>query len=341
ALSPLGSLCNRRTWRASKAARLGHSLWFPSVAESRGVQTGGLFLACLFFLVLPLFLPGNVCWALGLNPARPGCAAAGEPAPCPPPHRPRRPRRPAGGGGGRQPSRRAGPGRDPPPRPRGRGEAGPGRAPRRAEAQWPAGSSGAGGGVGALRGDAGETRCVGSRPVRLTEPGLRIRTTERSSVRSVEMAKLTQLIDNEVFRAYATYTVIILLKMMLMSLITAYFRITRKAFVNPEDTAVFGKGESAKKNLRTDPDVERVRRGHLNDLENIVPFLGIGLLYALSGPELSTALLHFRIFAGARIVHTFAYLIPLPQPSRGLSWAVGYAVTILMAYKVLKTALYL
>ncbi|XP_010166511.1 microsomal glutathione S-transferase 1-like [Antrostomus carolinensis] len=74
------------------------------------------------------------------------------------------------------------------------------------------------------------------------------------------MAKLTQLIDNEVFRAYATYTVIVLLKMMLMSLITAYFRITRKAFANPEDTASLGKGESAKKYLRTDADVERVRR---------------------------------------------------------------------------------
>ncbi|NXL57328.1 MGST1 transferase, partial [Chordeiles acutipennis] len=159
--------------------------------------------------------------------------------------------------------------------------------------------------------------------------------------RSGEMAKLTQLIDNDVFRAYATYTAIVLLKMMLMSLITAYFRLTRKAFANPEDTVSLGKGESAKKYLRTDADVERVRRGHLNDLENIVPFFGIGLLYALSGPELSTALLHFRIFAGARILHTFAYLIPLPQPSRGLSWAAGYAVTISMAYKVLKTALYL
>ncbi|NWR72608.1 MGST1 transferase, partial [Centropus unirufus] len=159
--------------------------------------------------------------------------------------------------------------------------------------------------------------------------------------RSREMAKLTQLIDNEVFRAYATYATIVLVKMMLMSLITAYFRVTRKAFVNPEDTASFGKGESAKKYLRTDPDVERVRRGHLNDLENIVPFLGIGLLYAFSGPDLYTALLHFRIFAGARITHSFAYLIPLPQPSRGLSWVVGYAVTLSMAYKVLKTALYL
>ncbi|NWY42749.1 MGST1 transferase, partial [Sylvia atricapilla] len=153
-----------------------------------------------------------------------------------------------------------------------------------------------------------------------------------------EMAKPTQLINNEVFRAFATYAAIVLLKMMLMSLITAYFRITRKAFVNPEDTATFGKGEAAKKFLRTDPDVERARRGHLNDLENIVPFVGIGLLYALSGPELSTALLHFRIFTGARILHTFAYLIPLPQPGRGLSWAVGYAVTFSMAYNVLKAA---
>ncbi|NWH79241.1 MGST1 transferase, partial [Piaya cayana] len=159
--------------------------------------------------------------------------------------------------------------------------------------------------------------------------------------RSGEMAKLTQLIDNEVFQAYATYAAIVLVKMMLMSPITAYFRMTRKAFANPEDTASFGKGDSAKKYLRTDPDVERVRRGHLNDLENIVPFLGIGFLYALSGPDLYTALLHFRIFAGARIAHSFAYLIPLPQPSRGLSWAIGYAVTMSMAYKVLKTALYL
>ncbi|NXF76692.1 MGST1 transferase, partial [Sclerurus mexicanus] len=159
--------------------------------------------------------------------------------------------------------------------------------------------------------------------------------------RSGKMAKSTKLIDNEVFQAYATYTAIVLLKMMLMSLITAYFRITRKAFVNPEDTASFGKGDSAKKYLRTDPDVERVRRGHLNDLENIVPFVGIGLLYALSGPELSSALLHFRIFTGARILHTLAYLIPLPQPGRGLSWAVGYAVTFSMAYQVLKTVLFL
>nr|AYG85512.1 microsomal glutathione S-transferase 1 [Andrias davidianus] len=155
------------------------------------------------------------------------------------------------------------------------------------------------------------------------------------------MAELTQLIDSEVFLAFTTYTTIVLLKMMFMSLFTAYFRLTRKVFVNPEDAAMHGKGENAKKYLRTDPDVERARRCHLNDLENIVPFIGIGLLYALSGPDLYTALLHFRIFAGSRILHTVAYVTPLPQPSRALSWAVGFGVTISMAYRLLKTGFYL
>lgn len=52
-----------------------------------------------------------------------------------------------------------------------------------------------------------------------------------SSVRRGEMAKSTQLIDNEVFRAYTTYAAIVLIKMMLMSVITAYFRITRKVII--------------------------------------------------------------------------------------------------------------
>ncbi|NWS43317.1 MGST1 transferase, partial [Probosciger aterrimus] len=159
--------------------------------------------------------------------------------------------------------------------------------------------------------------------------------------KSGEMARLTQFVDNEVFRAFATYATIVVLKMMLMSVTTSYFRLTRKAFDNLEDTVSFGTGESAKKLVRTHPDVDRVRRCHLNDLENIVPFFGIGLLYALSGPELSSALLHFRIFTACRIVHTFAYLIPLPQPSRGLSWAIGYVVTFSMAYNIMKSVLYL
>ncbi|XP_004460357.1 microsomal glutathione S-transferase 1 [Dasypus novemcinctus] len=155
------------------------------------------------------------------------------------------------------------------------------------------------------------------------------------------MVDLTHLMENEVFMAFASYTTIILSKMMLMSTVTAFYRMTRKVFANPEDCASFGKGESLKQYLRTDDRVERVRRAHLNDLENIVPFLGIGLLYSLSEPDLSTALLHFRLFVGARIYHTIAYLTPLPQPNRALGFFVGYGVTFSMAYSLLKNKLYL
>ena len=40
------------------------------------------------------------------------------------------------------------------------------------------------------------------------------------------MSAIEQFADSEVFRAYATYVAVVLLKMMLMSLCTAYYRIT-------------------------------------------------------------------------------------------------------------------
>ncbi|XP_032076844.1 microsomal glutathione S-transferase 1 [Thamnophis elegans] len=152
------------------------------------------------------------------------------------------------------------------------------------------------------------------------------------------MGNFHELLDHEVTMAFMRYGTIVVLKMMLMSAITAFFRMKKKAFVNPEDTTSFGKGENAKKFLRTDPDVERVRRIHLNDLENIIPFLFAGFFYSFSGVSLSTALLHYRIFLGSRIFHTIAYLVPLPQPSRGLAWMAGYLVTFSMMYKIIMIA---
>ncbi|XP_020390947.2 microsomal glutathione S-transferase 1-like [Rhincodon typus] len=154
---------------------------------------------------------------------------------------------------------------------------------------------------------------------------------------------MSEVFSSEVFLAYSTYSTIVLLKMLLMGPLTGYFRVTRKVFANPEDAKAHGaKDEESKKvYLRTDPYVERVRRCHQNDLENIVPFVGIGLLYALSGPDLNTALMHFRIFVASRIFHSIAYLVPLPQPSRGLSWIVGMGVTFSMAYRVLKAGVHL
>ncbi|XP_077090738.1 microsomal glutathione S-transferase 1.1 [Siphateles boraxobius] len=155
------------------------------------------------------------------------------------------------------------------------------------------------------------------------------------------MVEIVHMIDSEVFLAFSTYATIVILKMMLMSLVTSYYRLTKQVFANIEDTTLVKSTEDRKKLVRFDPDVERVRRCHQNDLENIVPFVVIGLLYSLTGPDLSSALLHFRVFVGSRFIHTVTYLMALPQPSRGLFFGVGLCATMSMAYRVLTTALFL
>ncbi|XP_062839206.1 microsomal glutathione S-transferase 1 isoform X2 [Anolis carolinensis] len=74
------------------------------------------------------------------------------------------------------------------------------------------------------------------------------------------MLDLTELVDIEVTVAYVWYAVLLIVKMMLLSPLTGLYRVSKKAFANPEDAVGFGKGDNAKKFLRTDPDVERVRR---------------------------------------------------------------------------------
>ena len=72
-------------------------------------------------------------------------------------------------------------------------------------------------------------------------------------------------------------------------------------------------------------------RAHLNDMENILPFLLIGFFYLFTNPALSTATLLFRIFTGARIVHSIVYLGVVPQPARALSFFAGLIVMTYMA----------
>lgn len=146
--------------------------------------------------------------------------------------------------------------------------------------------------------------------------------------------------EDEVFKAFTTHAAIVLLKMLLMGPLTSVYRFSKGAFANEEDVAMKA-AEERKKLLRTHPDVERVRRCHQNDLETVVPFVLLGLLYALTGPELSSAQLHFRLFSGARLFHCVSYVGALPQPCRALSWMLGMGVNFSMAYRVLHAALLL
>ncbi|XP_784920.3 microsomal glutathione S-transferase 1 [Strongylocentrotus purpuratus] len=144
---------------------------------------------------------------------------------------------------------------------------------------------------------------------------------------------------SEELSCFATYASAVMVKMVLMSLLTGYMRATRKVFANREDMVGYQRlifGLKDQKPVFDNPIVERVRRCHLNDLENIVPFFGLGLLYAVtSGATTTTIVWHYRIFVASRFLHTIAYIGALPQPSRALSFFAGLVVNVSMAVQII------
>lgn len=107
-----------------------------------------------------------------------------------------------------------------------------------------------------------------------------------------------------------------------------------QTFANPEDLM------SPKLKVKfDDPNVERVRRAHRNDLENIVPFFVIGLLYVLTNPSAFLAINLFRAVGIARIAHTLVYaVVVVPQPARAIAFFVALLATVYMALQVIAAA---
>jgi len=134
-------------------------------------------------------------------------------------------------------------------------------------------------------------------------------------------------LSNPVFSAYAYYAALVLLKLFLMAPLTARQRFLTGAIDNPEDVL-------NRAIVQKHPDVERVKRNHNNDVENIPAYLFLGLLYVGIGPSASIAVWHFRIFTLSRILHTVSYQIGL-QPHRFLTFITGLFVCISMAVQII------
>nr|ADF45336.1 microsomal glutathione-s-transferase [Azumapecten farreri] len=141
--------------------------------------------------------------------------------------------------------------------------------------------------------------------------------------------------DNPLFKQFAFYSGVVIVKTMSMSVLTALNRIRKSVYANPEDCAIGKAMDKECKPTLSDPTVERIRRCHLNDLENVIPFFLIGLLYVSSGPDPATALMYFRIFTGCRLLHTVCYMCQVPQPSRALMFGGGLFATMRMAVDVI------
>lgn len=126
-------------------------------------------------------------------------------------------------------------------------------------------------------------------------------------------------------RLYALCALLLVLKMMALGTYTGVLRGRRKAFSSPEDYRFQGQAPA----MRSDPDVERARRAHRNDLENILPFLAVGPLYVMAGPTAAGAWICFVGFTTARILHTIFYLREA-MPHRSLALLGGQLVLLWM-----------
>nr|XP_046224255.1 prostaglandin E synthase [Oncorhynchus gorbuscha] len=141
----------------------------------------------------------------------------------------------------------------------------------------------------------------------------------------------TIMLENEAFSCFVFYSVLLVIKMYIIAIITGQVRLRKKAFANPEDAQRHGGVQY----YREDPDVERCRRAHRNDMENIFPFLFLGAVYSLIGPSLAVARAHFLVFFLFRMLHTVAYLCVLRAPTRSLAYVVAQVPCVSMAVQVL------
>lgn len=140
-------------------------------------------------------------------------------------------------------------------------------------------------------------------------------------------------LDNPSFRAYIFYASIVILKLLFLSVLTAAQRIVKGVFGTPEDYKTFGNKVPAKPII--DEGIERVRKNHLNDLENIPVFLVAGLLYLFVNPTPTAALWHFRLFGWSRVAHTVSYQLG-KQPWRVIFYTIGLCSTVSMLIVTLR-----
>jgi glutathione S-transferase len=139
---------------------------------------------------------------------------------------------------------------------------------------------------------------------------------------------------NPALKIYALVTAILGIHLYLLAGYTGAVRNRHKSSVNPEDTAVH-KGATAEIDH---PAVARVKRAHLNAMENALPFFAVGLMYAFSAPSDTGAYAYYFTFLGARLLHSIFYLTG-KQPFRTITFAVGALAVIGMAVHVIRATI--
>jgi glutathione S-transferase len=149
------------------------------------------------------------------------------------------------------------------------------------------------------------------------------------------------VLDNPVFRVYVIAAALMVLKMAGQSWMTVY-RMTKVkgGFRSPEDARQSPLNPDPRAGqLEPNDYVERSRRIHLNDCENIPPFLVVGLLFVATAPPLWLAQLLLYGYVVARLLHFAAYATAQLHDVRAALWAPGSLTILGMAIYTLARAL--
>jgi glutathione S-transferase len=148
-------------------------------------------------------------------------------------------------------------------------------------------------------------------------------------------------LQNPVFATYVVAACLMILKAIAMSWLTVARMMGASAgFRSPEDAKKTPINPNPKPGqVGPNEAVDRIRRIHLNDLENIPFFLVAGLLYVLTAPPLLLAQWLFYGYVVSRLLHFLAYLTAQIHEVRATLWTIGSLILIYMTGATLIAAL--
>ena len=144
---------------------------------------------------------------------------------------------------------------------------------------------------------------------------------------------MTPLIAQPAFQLYALCSAVLVVVLYILGGLTAKTRAERLKLINPEDVGVNPMGA-----VVVDvecPEVQRVKRAHLNSLENSVPFFVLGFLYTQTDPGMTLLRVLFFTFVAVRVLHA-AFYLTARQPFRTISFGLGMLINLTLAVQVLR-----
>ena len=148
-------------------------------------------------------------------------------------------------------------------------------------------------------------------------------------------------LDNPVFVTFIITAALMILKIMGQGWLTVYRMLKSNAgLASPEDLRAGPINKNPHpEQLELNDYVDRSRRMHRNDLENIPAFLACGLIFVAVSPSLMIANILMYGFVGARFAHSLAYVTKQSHEIRATFYTIGSLAVIAMAVYALVAAL--